>query len=227
MIKAIVFDLDDTLWPVAPVILHAETTLHVWLAQHAPGIVARYSIEDLRHARQKMVSRDPRFAYDLWALRHALLCDLMAEESLPLGLADQAMQVFAHARNQVDLYADVLPGLQQLQKRFVLASLSNGFADLKAIGLASHFQVSLAAHQFSCAKPDPRIFHEMLTRLACSAHEVMVVGDDLAIDVAGAQSVGMLGVWMNRRQLKIEESALPNLVPDMIVESCEDLLLRL
>lgn len=31
--KAILFDLDDTLWPIAPVIAAAETLLHDWLAK--------------------------------------------------------------------------------------------------------------------------------------------------------------------------------------------------
>lgn len=40
--KAILFDLDDTLWPIAPVILQAEQTLHAWLQAHAPRVAERF-----------------------------------------------------------------------------------------------------------------------------------------------------------------------------------------
>ena len=68
-IKAILFDLDDTLWPVGPVIRHAEQTLHDWLAVHTPQVTEVYDIEALRQRRQSLVATDPRFSYDLWSLQ--------------------------------------------------------------------------------------------------------------------------------------------------------------
>ncbi|MFG5407658.1 hypothetical protein ABXN37_05510 [Piscinibacter sakaiensis] len=35
--RAITLDLDDTLWPVRPVIRRAEAALRAWLARHAPA----------------------------------------------------------------------------------------------------------------------------------------------------------------------------------------------
>jgi len=37
-IKALTFDLDDTLWPVAPVIEHAERVAFDWLARTYPSV---------------------------------------------------------------------------------------------------------------------------------------------------------------------------------------------
>ena len=37
-IKAIVFDLDDTLWPLRPLIAAAEQTLYAWLIERVPSI---------------------------------------------------------------------------------------------------------------------------------------------------------------------------------------------
>ena len=47
-IQAVLFDLDDTLWPIVPVIRHAEQTLHDWLLQHVPAVAEQWSIESLR-----------------------------------------------------------------------------------------------------------------------------------------------------------------------------------
>lgn len=223
-IKAVVFDLDDTLWPVAPVIQQAETVLHTWLAQHAPQVVQQFSIEQLRQKRKALLSTDARFAYDLWALRHTSLQQVLIEVGDDVQKADLGMTVFADARNQVVLYEDVLPGLQALGQRVKLGSISNGFADLQAIGLASHFQVSLAAHRFGCAKPDPRIFLAACEALQLSPHEIMFVGDDLLLDVRAAQQVGMQGIWMRRLPETPDLQPSSAVLPDAVVSNLHELL---
>lgn len=222
--KALIFDLDDTLWPITPVIMAAEAKLHEWMAQEAPAVVARYSIEELRIRRQALVATDARFSYDLWALRHTLLAQVFGELGIDVGKADQAMQVFAQERSRVTLFADVMPALDHLRERFVLASISNGFADLQAIGLDQHFSVSLAAHQFGCAKPDPRIFLAMLEHLQLRPEECMYIGDDVRIDVQGAQQVGMRAAWVNRHGLRLEESAYSHVKPDFVLRDLQDLV---
>ena len=39
-IKAVSFDLDDTLWPLLPVILKAEKDTNEWLIDNYPGVEA-------------------------------------------------------------------------------------------------------------------------------------------------------------------------------------------
>lgn len=225
-IKALIFDLDDTLWPVAPVISEAEASLHAWMATQVPSVVAQYSIEALRERRQALVARNPRFSYDLWALRHTLLQQVFSEHGVHSSLADQAMQVFAEARNRVRFFDDVMPALDALKERYILGSISNGFADIAAIGLSQHFSVSVAAHQFGCAKPDPRIFLAVIDYLKLSPGELMYIGDDLRLDVQGAQQVGMSAAWLNRRDLAIEDTGL-EIKPDLIVKDLHELLREL
>lgn len=225
-IKALIFDLDDTLWPVVPVIQHAESTLHAWIATQLPSVVETYTIEALRERRQALVATNPRFSYDLWALRHTLLQQVFSEHDAHPRLADEAMQVFAHARNKVDFFDDVMPALDAFKEHYVLGSISNGFADIAAIGLSQHFSVSLAAHQFGCAKPDPKIFCAMIEHLKLSPNELMYIGDDLRLDVQGAQRVGMAAAWVNRRGLALAETGL-DIKPDLIVKDLQELLLKL
>src|SRR5688572_29832802 len=69
--KAILFDLDDTLWPIEPVIRQAEESLHQWLHANAPRVAERFSIENLRQARLALLAQQPEFQLDLGALRRA------------------------------------------------------------------------------------------------------------------------------------------------------------
>ena len=73
-IKAVLFDLDDTLWPIIPVLEQAENLLHDWLAAHAPAVAECYSIDMLRARRQALMQAEPHYRIDLWGLRHATLC---------------------------------------------------------------------------------------------------------------------------------------------------------
>lgn len=211
-IQAVLFDLDDTLWAIEPVLHLAETRLYEWLTQHAPGVVQRESILSLRARRQVLAQTDPTYKINLWALRHAALTAVLAEHGEDPALADPAMEIFTTGRNAVTPFDDVIPGLQQLKLRLKLGTVSNGFADLARIGLAEHFEISIAAHQFGTAKPDPAIFHAACTALGVAPEHTVYVGDDLTLDVLGAQQAGLRAVWMNRFRRELPAHVRPDAV---------------
>ncbi len=220
--KAILFDLDDTLWPIAPVILQAEQTLHAWMQQHAPRVTDRFSIDNLRQARLALLATKPEFHLDLGALRRAGLLSAFEEAGEDLAKVEHAMVQFFAARNAVVPYDDVVPGLLRLKGRSLLGSVTNGNADLQAIGLAHHFQVSVAAHQLGFAKPDPAIFHAACRALDVAPAEALYVGDDILLDVQAAQRAGLRAVWLNRTgsTAHLEHGV----APDATCASFDDLL---
>ena len=67
-VKAISFDLDDTLWPIGPVIGRAEQALFDWLRQNFPAIAAGHSILSLRKHREQIAGQYPELAHDVSAL---------------------------------------------------------------------------------------------------------------------------------------------------------------
>ena len=64
------FDLDDTLWPVGPVIAAAERELLSWLRERHPEIVSGHDLESLRALRNGVAQRFPERSHDLTFLRH-------------------------------------------------------------------------------------------------------------------------------------------------------------
>ncbi|MDY7576060.1 HAD family hydrolase [Actimicrobium sp. CCI2.3] len=197
-IKAVLFDLDDTLWPIVPTIIRAETLLFDWLREFAPAVARDHSIETLRARRMTLMEQEPRYRIDLPGLRHAGLTEAFhASDADPVHI-DGAMAIFNEARNAVVPYDDVTPALERLARQVSLGTISNGSADLVAIGLAGHFRVSIAAHQFGSAKPDPAIFQAACAALDVDPAEAVYVGDDPHLDVVGAQKAGLRAVWMNR-----------------------------
>ncbi len=211
-IKAVLFDLDDTLWPIAPVIARAETLMHDWLQLHAPGVAGRYSIDQLRARRLALLARQPDYQINLSALRHAALTEVFLELDDDPAKVDLAMAVFSQARHAVTLYDDVLPTLMRLQGQVRLGTISNGVADLETIGLAGYFQVTLAAHRFGVCKPDPRIFLAACAGLGIAPEQAVYVGDDPEIDIAGAQNAGLQAIWINRAKQTLPAHIAPQAV---------------
>jgi HAD superfamily hydrolase (TIGR01509 family) len=222
-IKAVLFDLDDTLWPIVPVIQRAEVVLRDWLTQHAPEVTRLYSNEQLRAIRMRLLEADPTYRIDLGRLRLVALSEAFDACGADLALIDPAMAVFARARNAVTPFADVLPGLTQLALRVKVGSISNGVADLEEIGIAHHFHYSIAAHQSGTAKPDPVIFHRACDALGVLPSEAVYVGDDPVLDVEGAQKAGLRAVWMDRSAHGVRQTLPPHIRPDAICTSLVEL----
>jgi FMN hydrolase / 5-amino-6-(5-phospho-D-ribitylamino)uracil phosphatase len=199
-IRAVAFDLDNTLWDVGPVILRAEQCLHQWLREHCPRITERISIEDMRAARERLARREPHHAHDFTYLRITALAAHARECGYEEAVAQRAFEVFFAARNELRPYADVEPALERLSRRYALASLSNGNADLALIGLAPHFSISLNARQIGVGKPHPRCFLHLAMSLRLEPQQILYVGDDPYLDVEAARAVGLRTAWMDRSQ---------------------------
>jgi FMN hydrolase / 5-amino-6-(5-phospho-D-ribitylamino)uracil phosphatase len=192
------FDLDDTLWPVGPVIAAAESELLSWLRVRYPRTVSGHSIETLRELRAEVTRRYPEHGHDLTFLRHRALKDLFGAAGHEESLADDALEVFFAARNRVEFYDDVRPSLLRLHARYRLFALSNGNADLKRCGIADLFAGHVTASAAGAAKPDARIFARLLDLAGVEPQQVLHIGDDPLTDVVGATRAGMQAVWLNR-----------------------------
>lgn len=204
-IKAISLDLDDTLWPIWPVIERAEKALLDWLCHHAPMTAALFaSTTALREIREYMANvmlkERPDIRHDLGAIRKESIRLALARAGEDPSLAEPAYDVFFAQRNRVVLYDDALPALAALAARYPLVSLSNGNAQLDLVGLAGYFKASISAKEFGKSKPDPHIFIAAAGAVDVQPHEVLHIGDDAALDVMGALNAGMQAVWLNREE---------------------------
>lgn len=68
-VRAISLDLDDTLWPFAPIGERIERNLHDWFLEHCPGTAERFPIAEMRALRERVFAEFPQHAHDLGLLR--------------------------------------------------------------------------------------------------------------------------------------------------------------
>ena len=196
--RVISLDLDDTLWPVAPVIASAEKILLDWLKVRYPRAARGHTSESMRAARTRLAIQYPERSHDLTFLRrHALARQFQAAGYAESG-CDEAMEIFLEARNRVEFYDDVRPALTRLRAAYRLYAVSNGNADLERCGIGDLFEGHVTAISAGAAKPDARIFAALAEMAGVSPEEVLHVGDDPLADVVGARQAGMQAVWLNR-----------------------------
>lgn len=212
-LELITFDLDDTLWDTAPIIVSAEATLRDWLAAHAPDL-GPFPHEALLAIRTRLVTAEPSLRHRISALRRLVLFHALRDAGYPEAeakrLGDESFEVFLHARHQVELFADVLPTLEQLGKHYTLGVVTNGNADVRRLGLMNHFKFALCAEDLGIGKPDPAPFLEALRLGGAQASGAVHVGDHPTDDVAGAQRAGMRAIWYNPQRKPWEAEHKPD-----------------
>ncbi len=196
-IECITFDLDDTLWPVSPVIDAAEQKLYQWLAALYPRVTDRYSLRELTDKRLELKNQNADIAHDVTALRFQSLLQLAQEFEYSPDLATQGMQKFRADRNRVEPYAESAATLAKLAQEFTLGAITNGNAQLQYIEIGRYFDFVVTAEEVGACKPDPRVFKYAVQLAGVSANKVVHVGDCAHSDVLGALGAGCKSIWLN------------------------------
>lgn len=219
-IKVLSFDLDDTLWPCLPTIQRAEKLLYLWLAEQVPVITQRYDQNQLHEKRQMLLKADTDLAHDLSQLRIHSFKQLAAEFNLSEDWILPAFDVFYEARQQVALFEDVEPVLDELKKDFQLVSLTNGNADTVKTGVDHWFDFALNSISVGKKKSAPDIYWQVQKRANINAQQMLHVGDDPLQDVRGAKLAGVFSVWLNRQQ---KPWLMEDYQPDAVITSLHEL----
>lgn len=205
-IKAVVFDLDDTLWDVNPVIRRAEQIHYQWLNQHAPKLTAQFRANELWQYRMSLTRRHPELQHFVTRSRMRAMRECLSmvgySEADTLRLTEQAFAVFWHARNQIEPFPYALEALEGLKREYLIGALSNGNADVFQTPFAEYFDFALSAEGLAVAKPDPEAFHAMFAQLElslgepCRPEEIVFVGDNPEHDIEAAHQLGMKTIWV-------------------------------
>lgn len=207
-VRVISFDLDDTLWPIEPVIQRANRVLFAWLKARYPRVTDGHTPESLHAVCLDFMRARPQEKHDLTRIRKVFLRHL--GEGAGYGdFAEEAFEVFYAERNTVELYPEVESVLARLAQHYTLVALSNGNACIERIGLTRYFSASVNSARVGAAKPDPAMFHAALADLGASAKSMLHVGDHPEHDVLGAQRAGVRAVWLNRHAAEWPSHCVP------------------
>jgi putative hydrolase of the HAD superfamily len=79
---------------------------------------------------------------------------------------------------------------------------------LGTFGFAPHVDALVTSEEVGVAKPDPQIFRFALSSLGCEPYEAVMIGDAWVQDVLGATGAGIRALWLNRNGLPHPDPAV-------------------
>lgn len=229
-IKAITFDLDDTLYDNRPIIVQLERYLESWLHQHHP-VTSTRSKSWWQALKRAVIIEKPSLKHDLTQWRYYQLQKGFVELGYSADEANRAaaaaMEQVSIYRNQVHVPAESLHVLKKLAQNYRLVAITNGNVDVEKVGLVSYFEATFRAGPDGRSKPLPDLFDQASQYLALPSNEILHVGDNLRTDVLGAKRCGFQACWFNPHTENIRTNIKARVLPDVEVTHLKQLLLWL
>jgi putative hydrolase of the HAD superfamily len=108
-----------------------------------------------------------------------------------------------------DLYPEVLEVLDLLATHYRLAVLSNFDGRLRTVlahlGILDRFSPVVISSETGADKPDPLIFSRAVTLAKIAPSEALLAGDDMELDVAGAERAGWHAFHVDRPRVTLRD----------------------
>ena len=121
---------------------------------------------------------------------------------------DEAEAEYLHYRQDYDAAGGVVRGTYELLDAIDALGVRMGIITnnlvaeqhrkLRSLDLFDRFEMLAISEEVGVPKPDPHIFNVALDRMSLGTDDVVMVGDSLTSDVAGALGVGIATVWLDR-----------------------------
>lgn len=222
-IKAISFDLDDTLYNNRPIMLAIEKKMVNYFTKKftilLPESLPKLSFERKptfnrrfwTPYRQQAMQTHQDISHDVVRLRFEtyrlglLALKLSSDEATKEAQA--GLDYFIGLRSDFSVPKASHELLASLSKKFALVAISNGNVDTKALGLDHYFQhIYHAGFQTGVAnndseyllrqKPAEDMFTLVCEQLAIPAEQLLHVGDCGVADIYGALNAGCQTAWL-------------------------------
>lgn len=195
MLKAILFDLDHTLYDRYTTM---EKTLPLCYERLKDDVCDGISYE---YFEKMMIQADKDFNYAGWQDRVRWLTDMGVFKE---GLDARRLRLVTYETmtSYVAEFDFVKPMLTRLrEKGYKLGLVTNGepyiqWAKIDFLGLKDYFDTVFVGGEHPRQKPHPEAFIEPASELGAEAWECIYVGDSPKNDIAGAIAAKMPTVWV-------------------------------
>ena len=232
MIKAVFFDLDDTLcnsdeaWSIA-----TRETFQL-LRKHYPDIWEVTLTRAWTTVHQELFQQLNAGKGSMAELRDKRFHCLFQELGLPRGKITDELNDFLSSRylTSLRLYEDV--SVLAALPTYHIGIVTNGahdnhtdsqFFKVNHLGLSERIQSLTISDEVGVRKPNIKVFQVACERADVSPKEAMFVGNSIQNDIVGANRAGMISVLIDRKS----DGPIPeigNERPDYSVSNLHDVL---
>lgn len=204
-IKAVFFDMDDTLFDFTASVRRALLKVKTEYGQVFSDPIDSLLDEYMRILHELhggvITGRQTLADARLERFRRMLAARGLASDTNLLGPIERCY------REEYFRRADPVPGALEVVARLAehvrVAVLTNHvrrdqLAKIDQLGFSPYLSDLITADMIGTTKPDRRMFETALERLNVQPSEAVMVGDSWPFDVLGACEVGLQAVWFNR-----------------------------
>ncbi|GAA1606516.1 HAD family hydrolase [Kribbella sancticallisti] len=203
--KAVIFDLDDTLFDHTT---SATAAIHAWVPQlggtPTDELVAQWFVIEQHNFDQWLAG-----ALTHQEQRRGRLRDFLPLVGQPVPADDDELdQVFTGFLDSYQAswsaFPDARPALEVARSNgWRIGVLTNGStrqqnAKLEAIGLAELVDVVSTSEQLGFSKPAPQAYQLTCEALGVNPADTLMIGDNLELDVVGAHAAGLSAEHLDR-----------------------------
>lgn len=206
MIKAVFFDIDDTLYDTSG---FAELARKAALRTMIDAGLPLSNQEAYLLLREIITEKGSNYDKHF----NVLTKRVFGEEKphlIALGMITYHNVKFALLR----LFPDTMSTLIYLKKNnYQLGVISNGLTikqweKLIRLGLYHFFDDVVTSQEAGFEKPDSKIFQLALDRLGCQANKSVMVGNKFSEDILGATNAGMSAILVNSKLTDAEKEKI-------------------
>lgn len=198
MIKAIIFDLDNTL------IDRQKAFREMLLRKFHLLFNDENQINDMVNDIMKWDDNgtvERIVVFNKWAEKYNVTC--ISPEELDKQWSNESGSI-------AFLYDDVKDTLEKLKKKYKLAILTNGNTasqrrKLNTINIYDLLDYTLVSSEVNMKKPDIKLFEYTAKQLNVKPNECVYVGDNYQIDVLGSRNANMQPIFVSRKDEKYDD----------------------
>jgi putative hydrolase of the HAD superfamily len=217
--KAVIFDLDDTLYPERQFVMGGFAAAARWIAGRAGC-----SPDGCERELACLFDRGERTrTFDAW----------LNKAGLPSSYSTGMVEAYREHMPSLTLYADAAEAIESCHREDLATGLvSDGYLDVQrrkvaALGLSELLKTVVLSDEFGRAhwKPAPTPYLAAVERLGILPGDAVYVGDNPKKDFAGARRAGLKSVRVRRMNgmYASEEPASREAEPNLEIVTLQDL----
>jgi len=202
MYKAVIFDLDDTLYAYEP--LHQEA---LDLLRDYTCTRFHISPSDFSAAFVSAKAETKRLLGVTGSSHNRLLYCQKTLEFLCLNPVDGALEMYetywGYLLSHMTLREGALDLLQYCKDSGIKVGICTDLTahiqhrKLRALGIVPYVDAFVTSEEAGAEKPDARMFRLILEKLSVTPKDALFIGDSLEKDVLGAQRAGIKALWLH------------------------------
>ncbi|MEZ4864511.1 MAG: HAD family hydrolase [Caldilineaceae bacterium] len=225
--QAVIFDLDDTLYPERDYVLSGFHAVAQWGETHLQIPAAR-GFAHLQGLFDAGVRGD---TFNRW-LAHFGVIDKTTTPEEVNSFITRLVHIYRSHEPHLRAFPEVIALLPKLAQRYRLGLLSDGYLAVQqrkwaALSLTHFFHGVIFSDQWgrTAWKPSQQPFHAILTQLAVPPHATVYIGDNPLKDFWAPRHLGMRSIWLQHAQgdYSRQQPPTPEHAPHIIAPSWREL----